>query len=89
VGCRLSGMGRRLSGFEKWFLGEFLARISRISRRVFSVRHLVWDRGQRSEGREGYAVAMTALMAVFISSNTVGDTAPVFLKKRFVDTDLI
>ena len=45
-------------------------------------------RGRRSDGREDYAVAMTALMAVFISSNTVGDTAPVFLKKRFVDTDL-
>ncbi len=42
-----------------------------------------------AEGREGYAVAMTALMAVFISSNTDEDTAPVFLKKRFVDTDLI
>ena len=32
---------------------------------------------------------MTALIAVFISSNTFEDTDPVFLKNRFVDTDLI
>ena len=32
---------------------------------------------------------MTALMAVFISLNTFDDTEPVFLKNRFVDTDLI
>ena len=32
---------------------------------------------------------MTALMAVVISFNTFEDTDPVFLKKRFVDTDLI
>jgi len=32
---------------------------------------------------------MTDLIAVFISFNTFEDTEPVFLKKRFVDTDLI
>jgi len=32
---------------------------------------------------------MTALTASFISSNTLDDTKPVFLRNRFVDTDLI
>jgi hypothetical protein len=36
-----------------------------------------------------YSASMTALMAVFISSNMVEDTEPVFLKTRFVDTDRI
>jgi hypothetical protein len=32
---------------------------------------------------------MTALIAVFTSSNTIEDTEPTFLKSRCVDIDLI